>query len=371
MKIGIDARVLDRKVTGTSRYLLNLLSEIPTHDTGNEYFLFGTREHEINNDFYKSIFISESKIPFKIYSPFWLNRDIPMLVKKFGIDLLFSPNVIIPLVDLGKCRTVSVVHDVIFKVYKEYYPFLYRQYLSFFLPLSLKKSDKVVTVSELSKNDIMKYYNLPSEKIEVVYNTASNRFCPRILSEIEKNKILSKYSLPEKFLLYVGVVEKRKNVSGLIKVMDDLEKKGSKIKLVVIGKPGYKSDSILEEISKREQTITYCPYLEDNDLAFVYNLAFAFIFPSFYEGFGIPPLEAMQSAVPVLSSNTHALVEVVGGGGLIHDPNDYAGFVDDILKLESDEKFYSLMKSKALEQSKKFSLKETTSKLVGIFNEYK
>lgn len=370
MRIGIDARVLDRKVTGTSRYLLNLLSELPVQDTDNEYFLFSTRNHEINNDFYKSISTSESKIPFKIYTPFWLNRDLPKLVKKFGIDLLFSPNVIIPLVDLGKCKTVSVVHDVIFKVYKEYYPFLYRQYLSFFLQLSLKKSDKVVTVSELSKNDIMKYYNLPSEKIEVVYNTASNSFRPRILSVTEKNKIVSKYSLPEKFLLYVGVVEKRKNVSGLIKVMDELEKKGSKIKLVVVGKPGYKSDGILEEINKRNKTIIYFQYLEDNDLAYIYNLAFAFIFPSFYEGFGIPPLEAMQSAIPVLSSNAPALVEVVGAGGLINSPDDYTGFVNDMLKLESDEKFYSLMKSKALEQSKKFNIKKTTKKLVGIFNEY-
>lgn len=371
MKIGIDARVLDRKVTGTSRYLLNLLGEIPAYDSDNEYFLFGTRQHELNDGFYKSISISESKIPFKMYSPFWLNRDIPKLVEKFGIDLLFSPNVIVPLVDLGKCKTVSVVHDVIFKVYKEYYPFFYRQYLSFFLPLSLKRSEKVVTVSELSKNDIIKYYNIPSEKIEVIYNTASSRFCPRSLNDMERNRILSKYSLPEKFLLYVGVVEKRKNVSGLIEVMDDLEKKGSKIKLVVIGKPGYKSDTILEEIVKRGNTIRYFPYLEDDDLAFVYNLAFAFIFPSFYEGFGIPPLEAMQSAIPVLSSNTPALVEVVGDGGLIHDPDDYAGFSDDILKLETDEKFYLHMKSKALEQSKKFSIKETTKKLVGIFNEYK
>ncbi|RJQ64722.1 MAG: glycosyltransferase family 1 protein [Stygiobacter sp.] len=370
MKIGIDARVLDRKVTGTSRYLLNLLTEIPAQDAHNEYFLFSTRKHEINNNFYKSIVTSDSKIPFKIYSPFWLNRDIPMLVKKYGIDLLFSPNVIIPLVDLGKCKTVSVVHDVIFKVYKEYYPFLYRQYLSFFLRLSLRKSNKIVTVSELSKNDIIKYYNLPSEKIEVVYNTASKRFYPRSLSELERNKILSKYSLPEKFLLYVGVVEKRKNVSGLIKVMDALEKKGSKIKLVVVGKPGYKSDSILEEFNKRNKTIIYFQYLEDDDLAYIYNLAFAFIFPSFYEGFGIPPLEAMQSAIPVLSSNAPALVEVVGEGGLIHNPSDYTGFMNDILKLEMDDKFYLLMKSKALEQSKKFSLKETTKKLVSIFNEY-
>ncbi len=370
MKIGIDARVLDRKVTGTSRYLLNLLNEIPEMDSQNQYFLFSTKKHDINKNFYQSIISSESKIPFKIYSPIWINKDIPQLVKKHSIDVMLFPNVLAPIVGLNKCRIVSVVHDVIFKVYKEYYPFFYRQYLASYLPISLKKSDKVITVSELSKNDIMKYYNIPSEKIEVVYNTASNSFYPRNISEPEKSIFLSKYSLPEKYLLYVGVVEKRKNIAALIQIMDELERMGVKQKLVIIGKAGYKSQYLLEEISKRGNTIAYFPYMEDNDLAYIYNLAFAFLFPSFYEGFGIPPLEAMQSATPVLASNAPALVEVVGEGGLIHNSNDYTGFVDDILKLESDKEFYSNMKEKAFEQSKKFNIKETTKKLVNVLNSF-
>jgi glycosyltransferase involved in cell wall biosynthesis len=165
-------------------------------------------------------------------------------------------------------------------------------------------------------------------------------------------------------------VERRKNILGLIKILDLLVKEGSDLQLVIIGKAGHDSETILSEISKRKKTIKYLNFVSDEALAYIYTSAFAFIFPSFYEGFGIPPLEAMQSAIPVLSSNTPALVEVVGEGGLIHSPNDYTGFINDILKLERDEKFYSLMKSKALEQSKKFSLKETTKKLVGIFNEY-
>lgn len=370
MKIGIDARVLDRKVTGTSRYLLNILNEIPQMDSQNQYFLFTTKKHEVNSSFYHSVNSNESKIPFKLYSPIWINRDIPQLVKKYSIDVILFPNVLAPLVNLDKCRIVSVVHDVIFKVYKEYYPFFYRQYLASYLPISLKKSDKVVTVSELSKNDIMKFYNIPSEKIEVVYNTASNIFCRRNISEHEKSIFLSKHSLPEKFLLYVGVVEKRKNIITLIRIMDELEKKGNKLKLIIIGKAGYKSQYLLEEIEKRRNTITYFPYMEDIDLSYIYNLAFAFLFPSFYEGFGIPPLEAMQSATPVLASNAPALVEVVGEGGLIHNSDDYIGFVDDIIKLERDFEFYSMMKEKAYEQSKKFNIKETTNKMVKVLNSF-
>jgi len=368
MKIGIDARVLDRKVTGTSRYLLNLLSEIPNQDDNNEYYLLSTKKHEVGDNYYKSIITNESRIPFKLYSPYWINKDVPAIAKKYEIDIMLFPNVLVPLVNLGKCKSVSVVHDVIFKIYKEYYPFFYRQYLSFYLPRSIKKSNKIITVSQLSKNDIIKYYGTNPDKIEVVYNTASQSFKPLEINLEEKNRILKKYSISDRFLLYVGVVEKRKNISLLIKIMDELKSTGSNLKLLIIGKPGYKSNILLEEIRNREDLISYSPYVEDNDLMYIYNLAFAFIFPSFYEGFGIPPLEAMQSSTPVLVSNTPAMEEVVGNGGVMHNPNDYNAFVHNIKKLENDERFYLTMKAKALEQSKKFTIKETTKKLIDVLN---
>ena len=370
MRIGIDARVLDRPITGTGRYLLNLLKELPNHDLKNEYFLFSNSNLTVDKTFYKIVSHKPSLLPLKLFSPIWLNSTLPRLIEKHKIDMLFEPNVLLPLVNLGKVKCISVVHDVIFKVYKEYYPFFYRQYLSLLLPPSLKKSDCVVTVSELSKNDIIKYYKIPKEKIQVVYNTASEQFRPRNSDEPGYSEILKEYSLPKKYLLYVGVVERRKNILGLIKILDLLAKKGSDLQLVIIGKPGYDSEAILPEILKRKKTIKYLNFVSDEALAYIYNSAFAFIFPSFYEGFGIPPLEAMQSAIPVLSSNTSALVEVVGDGGLIHNPNDYTEYVNDILNLERDSEYYSLMKSKALEQSKKFSIKETTKQLVGIFKEY-
>lgn len=370
MRIGIDARVLDRPITGTGRYLLNILKELPNHDRENEYYLFSNSNLPIDKTFYKIISHEPFILPLKLFSPIWLNSTLPRLIKENKIELLFEPNVILPLVNLGEVKCISVVHDVIFKVYKEYYPFIYRQYLSLLLPLSLKKSNCIITVSELSKNDIMKYYKIPQEKIQVVYNTTSEQFQPRNFEEPGYSEILDEFSLPKKYLLYVGVVERRKNILGLIKILDLLAKEGSDLQLVIIGKAGYDSETILPEISKRKKTIKYLNFVSDEALAYIYNSAFAFIFPSFYEGFGIPPLEAMQSAIPVLSSNTSALIEVVGEGGMIHNPNDYTGFVNDILKLERDDIFYSIMKKKALEQSKKFNIKETTKKLVAIFNEY-
>ena len=368
MRIGIDARVLDKGMTGTGRYLLNLLNEIPNQDSKNEYFLITNSNFGKDSKFYKIIRYRKSILPFKVYSQLYLNYELPRLLKNYKIDVLFSPNILVPLVNLGKTKILSVVHDVIPKVYPEYYSIMYRVYLSVFLPFSLKKADRIITVSEFSKKDIIQYYNVNSDKIDVVYNTASKIFQPKILEEEELSILKNKYHLPDKYLLYVGAIQKRKNILGLIEIFDIIRNQGSDIKLVMIGKPDYDFKNILPEIEKRKNIITYIRFAEDDDLVKLYNSAFAFIFPSYYEGFGIPPLEAMQTGIPVLSSKTSSLSEVVGEGGLLYNPEDYNAFVNDILELENNQDFYNQQKTKSLKQSKKFDISEITSKLVDIFN---
>lgn len=369
MRIGIDARVLDRAITGTGRYLLNVLRELPNVDKQNEYYLFTNSDYSFDKSFFKVISLKLSVLPVKIYSPFWLNFVLPRLLKEYKIDLLFAPNILVPMVRLENTKIVSVVHDVIPRVYEKYYPYLYRMYLSFFLPRSLKKSDKVITVSQHSKDDLLRIYNLDEKKIGIAYNTASNIFKPAYILNLEKANFISELNLPKKYLLYVGVVEKRKNVLGVLKILDILNAKGSDLNLVLVGKPGYGFKNIETEMKRRTGVIRYFSFLDDQLLAYTYNNAFAFLFPSYYEGFGIPPLEAMQCGIPVLSSNTSALVEVVEKGGLMHDPEDYTAFANDILKLENDQSFYNKMKYNALEQAKKFNINETTEKIVHIFNQ--
>jgi len=369
MKIGIDARLLERKMTGVGRYLLNILKYIPEFDNQNDYFLFsyGKLSH-----YEKERMKSISTINFaprgvlqKIISPFWLNFILPKYLGRYKIDLFFSPNHFLSLKKL-KSKSIIVIHDVFHKVNKNYHPLYYRKYVDFFLPRAIKNSNLILTISECSKRDIIKFYNVPEEKIKVIYPAADEIFQSKDLTDKEKEEYREKYNLPEKFILYTGVLEERKNLEGIIKIADLIKDK-TEIPILLFGRIGHRGKKYLREINKREN-IQYKGFIESKDLSFIYNLATIFLFPSFYEGFGLTPLEAMQSGVPVITSNTSSLPEVVGEGGIMREPNDYEGFADDILRLLEDKDFYDKMRRQGIEQAKNFSWENTTEEVVKLFN---
>ncbi len=156
-----------------------------------------------------------------------------------------------------------------------------------------------------------------------------------------------------------------------MKTADIINQKIKDISFVLIGRRGHGAAEIVAEINKREKYVNYLGVIDDSDLIKIYNLAFAFFFPSYYEGFGLPPLEAMQVGIPVLISNRSSLPEVVGKGGIIKDADDFKGFADEIIKLYKNPQYYRNMKSAALNQSLNFNQKSAVSELVTTFNELK
>ena len=372
MRIGIDARLLEREMTGIGRILREILNRIPALDKNNEYFLFsfGNLENYKKKGF-KVVSTGRNKlIPLKIYSPIWLNFILPRYIKKNNIDLFFFPAALVPKVNL-KCKTVILLGDVFHKVNKRYHPFLYRKYLDLFLNSSIKKSDLIITISNHSKKDIINLYNPPEEKIKVIYLAADENFTPRSLTLDQRERLIKKYNLPSNFILYIGIIDFRKNINAIIKTADILVNREKKdVYFVLIGRPALDYKNIIKKSQKIKAGHIIFLDVESKDIPFIYNLANVFFFPSFYEGFGLPPLEAMQSGTPVVASNASSLPEVIGeGGGLMREPDDYQGFANDILKLSEDKNFYQKIKEKGVEQAKKFSWLKTTEEIIEVFNQ--
>ncbi|BDQ04196.1 glycosyltransferase family 1 protein [Ignavibacterium sp.] len=370
MRIGIDARLLGTKIRGTARYLQNVLDFLPQYDDHNEYYIFQYEDIPRNNDFYEYIPIKRSKLPRQIYEHYWLNFILPQIIKERRIDIFFTPYVFVPFKKAG-WKNVIVIHDALTKVCSEYYSYHYKKYMDVLVPQSIKRSDAIITVSESAMKDIITYFNTPADKITALHLWTDKRYKPLNIKFEEKRSLLKKYNLPEEYVLFVSVFEERKNISGIIKISDILLEKGMKINFVLVGRKGFGYNKFEKKLLTRKERIFILSEIEDDDLVKIYNMAKAFIFPTFYEGFGLPPLEAMKCGVPVIASNNSSMPEVVGEGGVLGDAQDYNFFADVIIKIFSDEKFHRKMSEKALKHSEKFTAENHLRKLIQIFDNLK
>lgn len=371
MNIGIDARLLGTKVRGIYKYVAKIVEFLPGYDSKNKYFIFQYEDSPTNNHLCDYIKIPKSKLPRQLAEHFWMNFILPGLIKKNNIDIFFTPYIFVPFYK-GKWKNVIVIHDALTKVCKEYFTFHYRKYLDILVPLSIKRSDAIITISKSAMSDIVNYYKVSPTKIRYLHHWTDVIFRSMKISEKEQTELLSKYKIPSKYILFVSVLEERKNLWGILKVSDILETQGIDIKFVLIGREGFGYSKIRPEIEKRKKRVIVLQNVEnDSDLVALYNLAKIFFFPTHYEGFGLPPLEAMKCGIPVVTSNNSSLPEVVGEGGIMGDANDYEFFADNIKKLLFDEAFYMRMKNKAIEQAKKFTPDNHINELMKIFNSLK
>lgn len=369
MRIGIDGRVLEKRMTGIGRYLLNILDELPHYDNTNSYFIFtNNKQNHLTSPFYSYITFNYPLISSKLFTPFWLNNVLPNVIKKYSIDLWIGPNILVPLKKIDSAKMVSIVHDIMPLTHSQFFPLSYRIFLKRYLGRSLSNSDLVITISNTSKQEIVNYFNLSEDKIKVVYNTFSRKF--RKLNEEELNQLQSKIklNLPQKFLLYVGVLEKRKNIDLLINLIDQLNEKINDFSLVIAGKPGFGYKDFKDKLKIRSGKIMILNSVDDDILLFLYNKAFAFVFPSFVEGFGLPPLEAMACGLPVLASNCNALKEVLDDVALLHDPMDKEAFTNSVMRLYEDSSFYYERVKLSLAHSKNFNQEKMIKSFIDVIN---
>ncbi len=367
MKIGIDARVLERNMSGIGRYLNGILIGLKKFDIDNEYYLFTYKELKSVDSRFKIIPTFQNLNPNKIISSAWLNFIAPGKILENKIDLFFSPNNFLPKLR-GNEIAVSTIHDTVHKINRKFHPFSYRLYKDLILPKTIKRSNVIITVSENSKNDLIKFYNVDENKLRVIPQYIDDKFTEISKSDGYFNHVVEKYGLAKDVILYMGAIENRKNIYGILKIADLLKDKITN-EFLLIGKNGYGSDDILEQIKKRTN-VRYIEYVDESDVQYIYNAAKIFLFPSFYEGFGLPPLEAMKSGIPTVASNNSSLKEVLDGGAVLLEQTDYHSFAEEILKLINRPEYYNKIKHMGIEKAQNYNLKNTTKKVVEMFNEF-
>jgi glycosyltransferase involved in cell wall biosynthesis len=382
MIIGIDIRALmDSNPSGVPEYTFNLIKNILKLDQKNEYRLFynSFRDQDLAWPEFKqdNVRLIKNHYPNKIlnYLGFkFLNR--PKINSLLGeIDVFFMPHINLMSWPSKKFKSILTIHDLSFLRHTEFFSarknFWHRMIN---VQKMVKHFDIIVAVSENTKRDLMELCGVAEEKIKVIYSGTMEQWLTvnGQWSIGEGNdRVREKYKLPEKFILYLGTLEPRKNIEGLIKAYEKLHANNKDLrdyKLVLAGGKGWKSKNIFEAQKKSpyKDDIIFLGYVDRADKNYLYQLASVFVYPSFYEGFGFPPLEAMAAGAPVITGFTSSLSEIVGNAGLMIDPYNITDLVLAMEKVLTNNDLRNNLIQKGLEQARKFDWGSTAGKYLEI-----
>jgi len=380
MRIGIDANWAIYENAGIGKYTQNLIRSLLETDTKNQYVLyFNFFRHfkERKSQVYDLIANSKTLVEIEISKmpaawKEWLtqtNFPITKLLKK-EVDVYHTP-FFAGVAKNGFPKTVVTLHDLVFEYFPEHRGDKLSQYYLNRTKLAIEKSKKIIAVSESTKNDLIKNLNVNPDKIGVIYEGVNKNFHP-IEDKTLLDKKISKYLATRKYILSVGTLEPRKNLVKLVKAYALLPNPiKRKYKLVLTGKQGWNNSELEKTISNLnlKDKILKTGYIPDEDLPYLYAGASVFVYPSLYEGFGLPPLEAMACGVPVVTSNISSLPEVVGEAGLKVNPYKEEEIALAIKKILVWEKLATSLRQKSLERAKVFSWEKTARETVKIYKE--
>ncbi len=366
MRIAIDARKLRDYGIGT--YIRNLLRHLSRIDQATEYVLLCQ-----DQDCGIAAGLGENFRTVSERSPAYSVSEqlrVPMCLRREGIDLFHAPHYVLP--PLTPCKTIVTIHDCIHLRFPQYLPNrLAYAYARTSLWLATHRSNRILTVSAASKRDILKYFHVPPEKIDVIYNAIDERFGeapdPQEIAHVRE-----RYQLDDRFVLYAGNIKPHKNLERLIEAFFTLRKSGfEQVKLLIIGDEISKYATLRRAVHKYKlhKHVRFFGFVPDKTLAILYRLADVFVFPSLYEGFGLPPLEAMASGTPVITSNVSSLPEVVGDAALLIDPYDPEAIAEAIRRVLSEPALRSDLRERGFRRVREFSWERSVSRVRDIYEE--
>ncbi|SKA76588.1 Glycosyltransferase involved in cell wall bisynthesis [Caloramator quimbayensis] len=376
MKIGMELQPIFKDKTGIGWYTYNIIKEVIKLDKDNEFigygFNFAGRNNILPNIKDLNIEYDICKvIPYGLYSRLW--DYIPIKYNNFfrnKADIYHFFNFIVP-PNIGGIVIVTV-YDVVYKRFPETMTKANFNRLEKNLQRSVDRADIIITISENSKKEIIEYLNVAEDKIRIIPIGIEIEKYRKKYSENEMIKVRKKYNIPNEYILYLGTLEPRKNIETIIDSYALYKKNGGNLKLVIAGKKGWMYDSILNRVKQYSlgDEVIFTGYVDEDDKACIYKMSSLFLFPSFYEGFGIPVIEAMAAGTPVITSNTSSLPEAAGDAAIFVNPKDINAIADSMLKIANNDYYKKELIIKGLKQSEKFSWEKSAEKLINIYNEF-
>lgn len=365
MLIAVNARLLQKgKLEGIGWFTHEMLSRITRNHPEHQFlFLF-------DRPYADEFIFSENVTPLVISPPtrhpvlwyVWFEWMIPRVLKKYNADLFLSPDGYLSL--SSNVKQLAVIHDINFAHRPQDLPWLMAKYYNFFFPKFAKRACRIATVSKYSKTDISQSYGISSDLIDVVYNGVNERYQPT--SEEEKERTRQKITSGSPYFLSIGSLHPRKNIDGLLRAYDEFRNAGNtEAKLVIAGGELFKTAEIRKtlECMRFKNEVIFTGRLSVEDLHQLLGAALALTFVSFFEGFGIPVLEAMRTGVPVICSNTSSLPEVGGEAVLFVDPFDGRQITAAMQRIADDENLRVELIAKGHVQQGKFSWDRTAARL--------
>jgi glycosyltransferase involved in cell wall biosynthesis len=366
VRIGIDARKLHDFGIGT--YIRNLLRHLARIEQDAEFVVLCRPE---DTPALQGLGRNFRAVPERAGN-YSLSEQlrIPLALRRERVDLFHAPHYVLP--PLVWCRSVVTIHDCIHLMFPQYLPNRFALgYARTSLALASRRATRVLTVSESSKRDIIRFFDTPPEKVDVIYNAYDERFAlePR---EDDVVRVRERYQLQDPFVLYAGNVKPHKNLERLIEAFQIVRSRGfDHLKLVLTGDEISRYAALRRAVHRHQlyKYVRFLGFVPEDTLAVMYRLAAVFVFPSLYEGFGLPPLEAMASGTPVVTSNASSLPEVAGDAALLVDPYDPEAIADGVVRVLTDADLRAELRRKGLARARQFSWGEAARRVRDIYRE--
>lgn len=358
MKIAIDIRSTSGERAGKGQYTFHLTQALLKQDRRNHYILY-TDHKTLGYSHFPNVELREISAPGLLW-----HLKVARDVANSEVDVFWSPtSYITPTLIRRPTQVWVTVHDLVAFLYPQNHDKKATMIEKLFLKRAVKRADKILAVSNHTKQDLITRFPHAEDKTFVVPCAADSIYRP--LPSQELLTFITETNLPKHFFLAVGTIQPRKNYLNIIRAFAHLHKKNPDLYLLIVGKEGWKYEEVYAEITRHNlgNYVHVLGYLSDKSIRNLYNLATALVFPSFYEGFGIPALEAMQSGCPVIASNSSSLPEVVGNAGLLVDPTKYRDIAQAMSRVLCDKNLRLSLSEKGLEQAKKFSWEGSATRL--------